>query len=103
MLGLVAYCALIALIIRRLARSAVAVDEFTPDDRITMGALAISTVAALDLDRTSGGLDLASGLSVGLATGALATWVCGAGWIPYLCVVELVRARIGGVSRRYDP
>lgn len=101
--GLVGYGAVIALIVRRLARGAVGVDTFTPDYWITMGALAISTVAALDLIRTAATLDSSGGLRGGVEAVALITWVCGAGWIPYLLLLELARARTSGFSLRYDP
>jgi tellurite resistance protein TehA-like permease len=86
-LGLATYGFLITLIIRRLVRQEVDAAGLSPDYWITMGALAISTVAA-----------------VGLRLGplALAAWACGAAWITYLCVVELMGVRARGLQFRYD-
>lgn len=68
-----------------------------------MGALAISPVAALDLSRTAASLDLSNGLSRGLESVAVATWIDGSSWIPYLLLVGLEQTRVGGLSLQYDP
>lgn len=86
--GLVTYGFLIALIIRRLMRRDVDAVGMSPDYWITMGALAISTVAAINLR---------------LGPLALALWACGAAWLPYLCVGELIKVRVHGLRLRYDP
>ncbi|TAN34861.1 hypothetical protein EPN29_00625 [bacterium] len=89
-LGLTLYVGLIALILRRLARHEVRASGMTPDYWITMGALAISTVAST----------VDGPLTAGLA---VATWLGGAAWVPYLCVAELVGVRWRGTSLTYDP
>lgn len=86
-LGLAIYGFLIALIIRRLVRRDVDAARVSPDYWITMGALAISTVAAVSLH---------------LGPLELAVWTCAAAWIPYLCVVEVIGVRARGLRFRYD-
>lgn len=102
-LGLVAYSGLIVLIVRRLATGAVGIETFTPDYWITMGALAISTVAGLDLSQAAASLDSNEGLSDVLKSVTVVTWVGAASWIPYLLLLEVARARGKGLSLRYNP
>jgi tellurite resistance protein TehA-like permease len=101
--GLATYTVLIMLIVRRHLGGGIGLDGFSPEYWIAMGALAISTLAALDLSRTAASLGLLDGIRGGVATVAEATWGCAAAWIPYLCVVELAHARSHGLRLRYDP
>lgn len=86
--GLVIYLLVIALILRQLVRREVGLGELTPDYWIAMGALAISTVSATQARPP--------------ARFAPVVWVAAGAWVPYLCVVEAVRLKRGGVAVRYD-
>jgi tellurite resistance protein TehA-like permease len=72
--GLLLYVVLIAPVGVRLARG-----RFSPDDWISMGALAISTVAATELVHVDGALRDA----------ALGVWAAGTAWIPVLVAADL--------------
>jgi tellurite resistance protein TehA-like permease len=86
--GLATYAVLIALILRRLVRRK-GRPEARPDYWITMGALAISTVAAAASPR--------------LSAMAPAVWICAAAWIPYLCVMEAAPISRRRLQFCYDP
>lgn len=95
-LGIALYCGFIGLVIRRLIRRDVMLDRLTPDYWITMGALAISTVAALDL---------AAGAGVWrqwLILSASVTFIGAALWVPLLVAVEAAQARRRGLSLAHD-
>ena len=94
--GIAVYCALIGLIIRRLARSELGIDQLTPDYWITMGALAISTVAALDLSAQAGAW------SQPLVAIAGVTLIYSALWIPLMLVSEVVQIRHRRLSFGHD-
>ena len=95
-LGIVVYAALIGLVIRRLVRREMSLDRLTPDYWITMGALAISTVAALDL------LRIAGNWHAWLLALAGATFICSALWIPLLVGVEIWQIGRRGLSFSHD-
>lgn len=87
-IGIATYGFLIALIIRRLVRRHIGVEEMTPDYWIALGALAISTVAASEVHP--------------LARFAFAVWLVAAAWLPFLCVMEAMRLATRGLEVRYD-
>jgi tellurite resistance protein TehA-like permease len=87
--GLITYAVVIVLILRRIHRNEVNLRGLTPDYWIAMGALAISTVAATHVR--------------GAAARAPALLAAAAAWLPYLLVMELLRARHLGVRLEYDP
>jgi tellurite resistance protein TehA-like permease len=89
LVGIAIYGFVILLILRRLARRAIGLEDLTPDYWIAMGGLAISTVAATKVHP--------------LAPLAAELWVVAAVWIPYLCVIEAMRVRRRGLALGYDP
>jgi len=88
--GIATYGFVMFLILRRLTRRDIGLDDLTPDYWIAMGALAISTVAATQVHA--------------LAKFAPALWLVAAVWIPYLCVMEALRAcsRRSELALAYD-
>ena len=85
--GLVLYGVLIALMIRRVVIRNFSRKHFTPDYWITMGALAISTVAATKVDPASD----------------LVLWISAIAWPPLLVAMEIWRARANlGAVLTYD-
>ncbi|MGH7764318.1 MAG: tellurite resistance/C4-dicarboxylate transporter family protein, partial [Candidatus Dormibacteraceae bacterium] len=98
-LGLGLYVLLIALLVRRLARGEVGLDGLAPDYWITMGALAISTVALTSVLHGA----TAPPVAQLLLGAAIATWLGGAAWIPYLCAAEIAGVRRHGIAITYDP
>ncbi|HKC18735.1 MAG TPA: hypothetical protein VKE27_03810 [Candidatus Dormibacteraeota bacterium] len=86
--GMATYGGLIALILRRIVRRHVGIEDLTPDYWIAMGALAISTVAATQIRP--------------IAILAPVIWAGAAVWIPYLCVVEAAQVRKRGLVVLYD-
>lgn len=97
-LGASMYVALIALIVRRILRHEIGPERHTPDYWISMGGLAITSVAALDLANVLPGAG-ARHLFVGLGIAAL---IAAAAWIPYLVAMEVVLVRLGSFQRAYD-
>ena len=95
-LGIAAYCGLIGLIIRRLVRQELSLDRLTPDYWITMGALAISTVATLDLSGQAGDWRL------WLVVLAGASLVGSALWIPLMLAAEVVQIRHRRITFSHD-
>jgi tellurite resistance protein TehA-like permease len=85
--GVALYCVLAGLFLRRLVTGAVAIAELKPDTWITMGALAISTVAADDLKDPA----------------MVFVWIFAALWIPFLVVVEVAGLKRLRPAIRYDP
>ena len=97
LLGAMAYVGLITLIVRRILLGQVGVERHTPDYWISMGGLAITTVAAFDL--------------ANLLTGVTREWFVWLGvislvaavlWIPYLLSVEALLVRSRSFQRAYD-
>ena len=86
--GIATYGVLIVPITSRLITRHVDPDGLAPDDWIAMGALAISTVAATEIQP--------------LAKFAPAIWVVAAAWIPYLSVLELLGIRRRGLEFIHD-
>lgn len=95
--GVLLYAVLITLILRRLLGREIGVESHTPDYWISMGGLAITAVAALDLDGVLSGY--ARDLFMSLGVAAL---VAAALWVPYLLAVEVMLIRIGSFQRAYD-
>lgn len=87
--GAATYGFVIVLILGRLIRRDVGVEDLTPDYWIAMGALAMSTVAATQVPP--------------LVRFEPALWVAAAAWIPYLLVVEALALKRRGFEVRYDP
>jgi hypothetical protein len=96
--GLMTYVFIVGAILRAIATGTVRLDRLTPDYWITMGALAISTVAAHRLTTV---LRPADANLVQLAMFAL--WIGASLWIPLLVAAELLRARSHEFQLRYDP
>lgn len=89
--GLAVYLVVAVLIVRRILMRAVRIEELTPDYWITMGALAISTVALFAIEPPHQMVPV-----------EVATWAAAAAWVPFLCIAEAVRARRSGLSLRHD-
>jgi len=93
LLALAVYCKLAATMLGRIRRREIGIDDLHGDHWITMGALAISTLAGM---RVTAGMtllgwpgalhDIANALSV-------AIWVAAACWLPSLVVAESWRLR----------
>ncbi len=83
-LGLVLYALVITLLVRRLLSGDVGLAGFTPDYWITMGALAISSLATTHLA-------LAAKPAPVLVAMAWICWALASAWIPYLATVEVTR------------
>lgn len=83
-LGLAMYPAVIALIARSLVRR----PRFTPDLWVTMGALAIATLAETQLLGAGRALHALNGLWPSVRTAGYVTWALASAWIVPLVVVD---------------
>lgn len=91
-IGLALYAAVIIPLLRRIIGGHVGLGGHTPDYWITMGALAISALAATHLAEISAGYGGLKWFAALLLTTALGCWTVASSWIPYLGTVEVARA-----------
>lgn len=89
-LGLLAYAAVAAMLLARVARAPALADEVTPDSWILMGGLAIATLAAARIWVAARGLPMHD-VAGPARDAALACWAGATVWLPILAVAEAVR------------
>jgi tellurite resistance protein TehA-like permease len=93
LLALAVYCRLAATMLARIGRREIGIDDLQGDHWITMGALAISTLAGM---RVTAGMTLLGwpgGLHDAANALSIAIWVAAACWLPALVVAESWRLR----------
>ena len=76
--------------------------DLTPGWWITMGAMAISTLAGAELVGAASGVPLLADMLPSLRAGSLLCWAIGTWWIPLLLVLHVWRHVAHGVPVRYD-
>ena len=103
LLGLGLYAVLITVILARLGSGRVGLANLSPDYWISMGALAISTVAGVRLVESAAAAGQPPAVSALLAAAALLTWVLATSWLPYLVAVEAARDIRIRSSLRFEP
>lgn len=76
--------------------------DLTPGWWITMGAMAISTLAGAELVVVAPAVPLLADMLPALRAGALLCWAVGSWWIPLLLVLHAWRHAVRGMPLRYD-
>lgn len=101
--GGVLYLWLMTVIFYRYTFLTVSVDDLTPPYWISMGAVAISTLAGSTLVEHAALSPLVTELSVFVTGLTLLFWSIGSWWIPMLVLLGIWRYLIRGLALRYDP
>lgn len=76
--------------------------DLTPGWWITMGAMAISTLAGAELVGAAASAPLLADMVPALRAGSLLCWAVGTWWVPLLLVLHVWRHAVRGVPLRYD-
>ena len=93
LLALATYCLLIAKILQRIARRDIRRGDLDGDHWVTMGALAISTLAGSRVLAAMTVLDWDHGLRSAARALAIAVWIGALAWLPALIASEAWRLR----------
>jgi len=101
--GFMLYLPLLALLLYRWTFFEVTPQQLTPPYWISMGALAISTLAGARLLQAAPGLPLLQHITPFLAGATLFFWAAATWWIPLLLVLGFWRHVVRRVPFRYDP
>jgi tellurite resistance protein TehA-like permease len=103
-IGIGMYAVIIVLVVTRLFFRPMNPSDFTPDFWVSMGALAISTLAGSVLAVAGARSPVLRAVHPMVEGVTVATWAVGAWWIPYLIVTELWRGiRQGTMGAYYHP
>ncbi|HEX7035134.1 MAG TPA: tellurite resistance/C4-dicarboxylate transporter family protein [Pseudomonadales bacterium] len=101
--GGVLYLWLMTVIFFRYTFLTVSVDDLTPPYWISMGAVAISTLAGSTLVEHAALSPVVTELATFVAGVTLLFWSIGSWWIPMLVLLGIWRYLIRGLPLRYDP
>lgn len=102
LVGIGLYACIATLLVHRAVFLPFEPADLTPDWWITMGAMAISTLAGAELVGAAGSVPLLADLLPALRAGTLLCWAVGTWWIPLLLVLHAWRHGVRGVPLRYD-
>lgn len=103
LIGAMLYVLVIGLVFYRWTFFAMDAEQATPPYWITMGALAITTLAGSNLILAAPGSALLAGLTPFLGGTTLLFWAFATWWVPLLVIMGVWRHAIRGVPLRYDP
>ncbi len=95
LLGLGLYVVMTVMSVGRVLLRGMRPADLTPDYWITMGALAISTIAAARLHAVAAQDEALGRLTAAIAVLGVASWPAGSAFIPLLVIGEVRRARAG--------
>jgi len=93
LLALAVYCRLVATMLGRIRRREIGIDDLQGDHWITMGALAISTLAGMRVTAGMALLGWPAGPHDAANALGVAVWIAAACWLPALVVAESWRLR----------
>ncbi|WP_427912381.1 tellurite resistance/C4-dicarboxylate transporter family protein [Ramlibacter sp. MMS24-I3-19] len=102
LVGIGLYACLATLLLYRAVFLPFAPGDLTPGWWITMGAMAISTLAGAGLVGAAGSVPLLADMLPALRAGSLLCWAIGTWWIPLLLVLHVWRHVVRGMPLHYD-